>query len=181
MKDTTITEALAERKVIAKRIDNKRQAIYRYTVLSGGAKDPIREEGGSQAFIRDEMQAIGDLQARQVAILRAIQKANAETLIKIGDEERTVADWLIWRRDVAPGVQQFLQNIVQGIVRSRDDAAKRKGIVVPADAAATAKDQDIIVNINERQVVSQIEQIDMVLGSLDGQLSLKNATVIVSY
>lgn len=181
MAEKTITEALAERKVIAARIQKKRDAISRYVVLPATMRDPIKDDGGSPKYIREELQAISDLEKQQVAILRAIQRVNGETLINIGGVERTVADWLIWRRDVAPAQGQFLQNLVNGISKVRADKQRQGASLVSPEAAANAKDIDVVVNLSETNLMSRVEELEVTLGTLDGQLSLKNATVIVSY
>jgi hypothetical protein len=181
MKETTITEALAERKVIATRIARKREAVRNYMVIAGNAKDPIKDEGGSVEFIKRELQAIEDLEQAHVRILRAIQRVNGETIIEIEGTARTVAEWLIWRRDVAPGEKEFLANLVQGIQRTREAAQRRSGTLVDASTAANAKDVDVVVNYSESQLMARVEGLETLLGRLDGQLSLKNATVIVSY
>ena len=42
-----------------------------------------------------------------------------------------------------------------------------------------AGSDDIVVNINEKELAEQAEALEEVLGSLDGQLSLKNATIYI--
>jgi hypothetical protein len=39
---------------------------------------------------------------------------------------------------------------------------------------------DIVVNVNEKDLSDQIEALETTLGALDGQLSLKNATVSIA-
>jgi len=38
---------------------------------------------------------------------------------------------------------------------------------------------DFVVNVNERELAENIEDLENTLGVLDGQLSLKNATIIL--
>ena len=50
----TITEALAEIKTLAKRIEKKRQNIGQFLVRQEGVRDPLEREGGSVAFVQTE-------------------------------------------------------------------------------------------------------------------------------
>jgi len=58
---------------------------------------------------------------------------------------------------------------------------QREGNAFVSASAATAetKPNDVVVNIDERALGSELESIEDILGQLDGQLSLKNATVFV--
>jgi len=49
---------------------------------------------------------------------------------------------------------------------------------VTADSAST-NDKDIIVNVSEKGLADEAEALETTLATLDGQLSLKNATVTV--
>ena len=60
------------------------------------------------------------------------------------------------------------------LAKVRQDAM-RKGIMVTAGKAESP--QDIVVNINEQELAQEIEGLEETLGLLDGQLSLKNATI----
>lgn len=175
---TTITEALAELKTIQKRIDKKRQFVLSYLGRQEAARDPLEKDGGSVASIKAERQSISDLQERTVRIRRAIQLANEGTQIVIEGESRTIADWLVWRREVAPKLQEFLGQIRGGIENARSQAKKRDVRVV--EAGQQADFNDIIINVSEAELASDIERIEVVLGTLDGQLSLKNATITIS-
>ena len=56
-------------------------------------------------------------------------------------------------------------------------------MIAAASASITGdgKPGDIIVNIVERALASSAEPLDAALEQLDGQLSLRNATVLVEY
>ncbi len=174
MSELTITEALAEIKTIGKRIIKKREFITNFIYRQEKLKDPLQSDGGSVEVIRRERQAIHDLEERQIALRRAIAEVNAQNIIKVGDQERSIADWLVWRRGVAPGMQQFLFQISSQLARVRQDAM-RKGVLVTSGEAKSP--QDIVVNVNEQELAQEIEGLEEILGLLDGQLSLKNATI----
>lgn len=177
----TITEALAEIKTISKRIEKKREFVLGYLFRQEGLKDPLEKDGGSVEAIRREAQAVTDLEARIVTLRRGIARANEATSVTVNGRTHSIADWLTWRRDVAPGVQQF-----QGQVRSRlnllREQAKRGGSAVigaVASVSTDAKPTDYVVNIDEGGLAKDIERIEETLGILDGQLSLKNATIMI--
>ncbi len=57
-----------------------------------------------------------DLEQRAVALRRAIQSANDKTVLAIGGSEMSIADWLVWRREVAPGRERFLFELRQRLI-----------------------------------------------------------------
>lgn len=178
----TITEALAEIKTIGKRIAKKRESISGYIARQDNLKDPLGNEGGSVEFIQRERQAIHDLEERVVQLRAKIAAANARTVIAVNGDSRSVADWLTYRREVAPGQQQFLNGLRNGLDNLRKQvAAKGLGIVNATATVNTAevKPTDVWVNISEKALAEEIEHLETVLGGLDGQLSLTNATTQV--
>lgn len=173
----TITEALAEIKTIGKRIEAKRTFINGILWRPEAIRDPHEKDGGSSQLIARERQAIGDLETRVVNLRRAIQSANEITPVAINGVSRCIADWLVWRRDVAPGFKTHLAAIRQSLANMRDQARKQGvGIAATADAAQR---NDVVVNVNEQALAAEIEGLEDTLGQLDGQLSLKNATVVL--
>jgi hypothetical protein len=175
----TITEALAEIKTVQKRIEKKRESIGGFLARQDGIKDPLEKDGGSFQFIARERQAIGDLETRIVTIRRGIQRANDETQITINGVSRSIADWLVWRRDVAPGQQQFLGKL-RASLNSVRDQARKQGVNMVSSGVIAEKPNDIVVNISEQELATEIEKLEDTLGQLDGQLSLKNATVAIA-
>ena len=120
------------------------------------------------------MQAIGDLQIRLVNIRAAIQAANVANTITVNGTTDTIANWLVWRREIAPKAQTFYASLT-GRINQLRQAATRQGVAVKeADAGVT---NDYIVNLNEKELAKAIEDMETVLGMLDGQLSPKNATI----
>lgn len=174
----TITEALAEIKTIGKRVEKKRESLMGYLARQDGVRDPLEKDGGSAAFITAERQAIGDLTARVIALRRGIQKANDTTTVTVGDRSRSISEWLTWRRDVAPGERGFLAALRNGVNQVRAQAQKSGASVVQPGGVAE-RPTDLVVNISEQDLAKQIEALEETLGTLDGQLSLKNATVII--
>lgn len=177
----TITEALAEIKTIGKRIDKKREFVTAFLFRQEGLKDPLEKDGGSVEVIRRERQAIRDMELRIVNLRRGIARANETTEVQIGSNVMSVADWLTWRRDVAPGIQTFQATLRARLSNLRDQAKRQGSAVIGAVATVQtdAKPQDFMVNIDEGALARDIEEMEAILGTLDGQLSLKNATVMI--
>lgn len=176
----TITEALAEIKTLGKRIAKKREHITQYLARAEGTKDPLERDGGSSEFIGRERQAVADLEERLVELRRRIAEANARTSLTIAGHTRTIADWLTWRREVAPGAKQFLGTL-QGAVQSLRQQALQRGVQVfsAVSVSADANPNDIVVNVSEADISAEVDDMETVLGALDGQLSLKNATTTI--
>lgn len=175
---TTITEALAEIKTIEKRITSKQEFVRNYMIRVETLKDPFEKDGGSEKAVNSELQALSDLEERLVTLRLAIQTANEKTEVTVNGEVRSIADWLVWRRDVAPIRERFLFEL-----RSRLSAARegvRRQNVNYIGNPQPDKPIDIVVNLDETALNKDLEQIKDILGQLDGQLSVKNATVMVS-
>ena len=172
----TITEALAEIKTINKRLEKKREFVRNNLSRPNSHRDPHDADGGSRNVLIRERQAIADLEERKVMIRQAINKANDSTLVKIGDETRAITAWLNWRRYVAPERQCFLLNLTNNIHTIRQDAARKAAAITDGSSGAAT---DIVVNISEKDLAKDVENLEKILGELDGQLSLKNATVTI--
>jgi hypothetical protein len=139
--------------------------------------------------LRRERQAIADLEERVIAIRAAIANSNANTHITVGGTTRSVTEWLAWRKEVAPGAGSFLAQLRNRIDQVRQAQARGQvprtvgpelaALSVRATATSSAnreKAPEIIINLDERQLAQESENHEQILGQLDGQLSLKNAT-----
>lgn len=178
MSAITITEALAEIKTIGKRIDTKRSFVNQHLARQEGVKDPLAAQGGSTAAILAERQGIADLEERVTALRRGIRAVNEETTITINGVTRYISDWLTWRRDIAPSQKQWLKQMQDGLNNIREKAKREGNAIFAATLTTTeAKPTDVVVSIDELALAKEIEQLEDTLGQLDGQLSLKNATV----
>jgi hypothetical protein len=176
MAKITITEALAEIPTIEKRIEKKRDFILNYLYRQSSIRDPHEKDGGSDKLIAQEKQAIADLETRLVNIRASIQQANSENTITVGKDTKTIVDWLTWRREIAPKEQKFLQDLINRINELRQQANRQGVILTDKDAGFSS---NYVVNINERDLAEEIENLENILGTLDGQLSLKNATILL--
>lgn len=173
----TITEALQEVKTKQKRIDKKQEFITGVIWRQANMRDPHEKAGGSATLIASERQSIDDLQDDIIEIRRRIAAANDATAITICGISKTISEWLVWRREIAVGRKRFLEKLYSGIQHIREQA-RQKGVAV-AESESRAGEIDVIVNLDEKALADEIEQMEEILSSLDGQLSLKNATVTI--
>lgn len=174
----TITEGLAEIKTIGAKVKKKQEYIRSYLVRQDFIKDPLAQDGGSFEVIKRERQAIGDLNQRLINLRVAIIYSNMITDITIAEQKRTVEQWLVWRRDVAPTHREFLSAMRQVVNATRSEAAK-KGFATQSASEPAKNPNDVLVNISESELAKDIEDLETALGTLDGQLSLKNATTFI--
>jgi len=181
MFNITITEGLAEIKTIGKRIETKQSQLQGFLYRDARLKDPMEASGGSAKFIDSELQGIGDLQKRIMALRNAIQEANMKTPLQIGDITMTIFQWLVWRREIAPGRKDSLDSMWRALQLARSQA-QRGGFGVIAAAAAVqgnSDPKDLIINVDEKALAAEREDLEKVLGELDGRLSLLNATTMI--
>jgi hypothetical protein len=184
MAKLTITEALQEIKTIGKRLEKKRLSVIGYLVRDSRVRDPLEKDGGAEKFVAQERQAIADLEAPVIAIRTAIQRSNLESSLTVEEKTRTVAEWLTWRREISNGQKTFLTTIANQIASVRQQVQQKGGKVVAAAVAINeAPDPlappQILVALDERGVIEDQEKLETVLGTLDGKLSLFNATTVI--
>lgn len=178
MAKITITEALAELKTIDARIVKKQEFVMSYLLRQEALKDPLERDGGSVASVGKELQAIRDLHERQISIRREINAANMRESVAINGTARTLGDWIIWKREVAPKQQTLYAGLTTRVTQVRNEFAKRGAQVIGGNVE-NLKPTDVVVNLNEKELALKIEELESTLGALDGQLSLKNATLTI--
>lgn len=157
MSNMTITEALASIKTLVRRIEMKRSAIAPYLFRLDSLKDPLEQQGGSSDYVRREMQAILDLQDEIVRLRVSIAHTNSITFVSVSNIYRTVEEWLVWRRDVAPMRLRILEGIRSNLDRARGD------------------ERTIRANFDESAMLDEYEIHQTIMLELDGALSRINA------
>lgn len=190
----TNTEALAKITLLINKMDKKNEFILRFLTRQEQYKDPLEKSvaGGSPVAIQSELQAVNDLQEELVKLRLAIAESNAITLITVAGITQTVARWLIWKREVYPKAQYLYDKMSQTISSARgilSQASVKKLIrnvrsfeglernINPEDDRDTG---GIVVNIDEKQLQERIEKLSETYDTLDGALSLKNATTFIT-
>lgn len=169
---STITEVLAELKATEAKVKKKAEFVSKYLFRHEMTKDPLAKDGGSDVVVRQEVQSVLDLIERRVELRRAIAKANTATMLTIGDNTRSLADWIVWKREVAKPKGDLIRGLLGGIQNTRQQALQ-KGMNLTTEGK---NQNDVVVNVDELKLQRMVEEIDDTLGILDGKLSLKNAT-----
>lgn len=178
MTKVTITEALAELKTLESRIEKKQEFITSHLARQEQVKDPFAKDGGTEAVIRQEIQSLHDLLSLRIAIRSVISRANMETKVKIKNAEYSIAEWIVWKREVLPVKKAIYGKIAEAIKNVRQNTINRGFKVTTPDKAEAT---DVVINLDEKWLKEVAEETAEIEGQLDGQLSLKNATVVVEY
>jgi len=176
MPNFTVTEALAEIKTIDKRVGKKRSFITDNLLRQEQLKDPLAKGGGQEAVIKVEMQSMNDLLQRQERLRSRINGSNLVTTIEIGGTVKSIAGWIIWKREIAPGEGEFMADVMSRLRQIRD-RGRREGVRLGDNEQL--RPTDYHVNIDEQQLAALSELLEDILGKLDGFLSLKNATTFI--
>lgn len=171
----TITEALAEIKTIDKRLDKRREQVATNLARQDGIKDPFEKEGGAEEYIKRERQGIADLEERKVALRLGIARANDATEVTVCGKTRTISAWIVWRREVSGGQKRFLGSLNAGVTQVRTKA-RQSGVQVLKQGDDAQQPQDYVLHIDQAALAAEIEQFENILGTLDGVLSMVNAT-----
>ena len=174
MSRLTITEALAEKRVIDKRIESASSAIQNYVARQSSLVDPLARQGGSEKYIAEQRQSIKDLFERKIRIQNAINQSNDKTRATVGNVTRTIAEWLIWKRDVAPSMDRIYDKITAKIEYARNFNQQR---TMPNKDAIGAV--DTVISLDEKQFNEEMAAHQEIVNVLDGVLSMKNATTYV--
>jgi len=177
MAQFTVTEALAEIKTLDKRVGKKRAFILDNLLRQEQIKDPLAKGGGQEAVIKTEMQSMADLLDRQERLRARINKSNLVTTIEISTITKSIAGWIIWKREIAPGQDEFMSDVMAKLRQIRE-RGRREGVNLTRDTEQ-ARPTDFIVNVDEQKLAQSSEHLEDLLGKLDGALSLKNATTFI--
>jgi len=176
-----ITEALQEHKTIGRRILKKQEYILEYLWRRENEIDPLAKEGGSAEVVKRERQAIRDLQERQVELRREIARANASNSVTVNGVTKTIADWIVWKREIAPltagQLDQLRQKIREARAQRQETRLIGQGRLNQLIRSEEEAEKRPIINIDEAALAKEIEAFEEIKGQLDGLLSLSNATI----
>lgn len=177
MEKITITEALSEVNLIKKKIDKKKEMILANLAKVKHVPDPYARSGGGAQANLNELQAIRDLGTRLMHIRGAISQANLSNRIMINGTDLSIHDWLTWKREVAPLKQKFFLDLCSKTKQNMDHWAKNPQVFKDDEGKTHLAEYES--NIDYAGIMKDTEHIGDCLEKLDGQLSLKNATIVV--
>jgi hypothetical protein len=178
----TITEALAEIKLIPKKIAKKLDFIREHSLTYNNQPDPLKATGGREKHIKEYKQAITDLIRNYEIIRQKIMEANLKESVTILGETKTIYEWLVWKRETYTtqlNVAKLYQGVEAEIKRlaTRPELYKKEGWKEgDLPTFVTVKP-----NINIEAYRKEVEKWDDIYNKLDGKLSLKNATITITY
>lgn len=178
MDTITLTEALSEVNLINKKIESKRLKIKGTLSRAEHVPDPFESEGGSPKMIQSELQSIEDLSRRLSRIRGAISLANLNNNITVGEETRTIHDWLVWKREVAKGQIEFSAAVSRDLKAQIDKGSTQPQIY--KDQQEQTHLVKWLYNIDYSQWCKNHEKLTDKFETLDGKLSLKNAIITVT-
>lgn len=174
-----ITEAMAEIKLFIKKISSQREFILRNLAREEWRKDPFEKDHTTQeAQVKAAIQSISDLEKNIVTYRYAITKANMEEHILLEGMDMTVAEWLIWRREVLPLRKQLLGNLANQMAgNSREQQSAQRSY--SGKDSEKSQPTNYIVNISDKWLKEETEKLEAIEQRLDGQLSMLNANMEV--
>lgn len=179
MAQMSISEALAEIKLIDKKVEKKRENILTHSSRFEHILDPYpAETGGSSGFIRRELQAVEDLLKQRVKIRHSISKANLETLVTVEAHTLPLTSWLIWKREVGTQQRIALQTLKNLIEKRLAENSTRPQLLKKEDGSDPVLTK-LISHVDLTHLQKEIEQIMTIEERLDGILSMKNAQIMI--
>lgn len=173
----TITEALSEINLIKKKIAKKKETILATLVIASHLPDPHEKHGGSESFVKQEMQSIQDLSDRLIRIRSAIAEANVKNEIQISDAKSSIYDWLTFKREIADDMINFTQSVVKQVETHNTRVSNQPQVYKTDDGKTQLVEYK--VNIDQTEWIKKNENYVEKKEKLDGQLSLKNATIVI--
>ncbi len=177
----TITEGLAEIKTLNARIDKTGRDLLPFVCRPSTLRDPLEKEGGSVEFVRRQRQSVTDMMTRIADIRMAIEETNLETELTIDKQTRPVKWWLTYRHEIHQKHADLLNRIMVTTADNRRqlmNTQRQRAIATPTNAAAS-EPTEITANYNETELIAESDGVQKLIGTLDGQLSLINATTFI--
>lgn len=172
----TITEALAEVQLIKKKLEVNRSEVKQQLIKPEHVPDPYGQVGGMAARNLALVQSISDLEKRLVTIRSRIAAANISNTLTVSERTQSIHDWLTWKREVLPNEKTFLTTVIDSTRSTLKQAGERPSVWEKDGEKQLVKFTtmvDIPKFVEEAAKLSEIEE------RLDGQLSLKNATIVI--
>lgn len=179
MEQITITEALSEVNLIKKKIKAAHEKVSGMLFRLEHQADPFASEGGSAEVVKRELQSIGDLNGRLVGIRAAISRANLDNIIMINGFSQSIHNWLIWKREIAEIHSKFVANVIN-IVGGQQASNSARPQVYKDERSGEVMIVKQVINIEYPKWLEMQARQTETFEKLDGQLSLKNATILIS-
>lgn len=177
MTKITITEALAEIKLINEKIAKRRYYVLDNLVRVRQLADPLASKGGTSAVIASEVQSIADLETRLAKIRTAIMNANLVNTAEVGGQTLSIYEWLVWKREVAQNRRSFYEQIYNQTKRKLEEAQRQPQVYKGDNGQASLVEME--ASLPYMDFATKHSDVADMLNKLDGVLSLKNATILI--
>lgn len=173
-----ITEAMSEVKLCVKKIQSNRDFVLRNLRREEWRKDPFEKDGTTQeAQVQQALQAIMDLERRIVALKNGINKTNLTQMIELEGRTMSVAEWIIWKREVLPLRKQMLSVFANQIANTAVEGMS------PARRFVGQTEQgpqtNWYINVSDKWLLAELQMLETIEQRLDARLSMMNANVEV--
>lgn len=176
----TITEALAEIKLMEKKVQKKKETISANLTRHEDSKDPFEADGGTAKFILASLQSVRDLNSRLERIRTAIAAANLKTEATVAGKTKSVYSWLVWKREIAEGFKKYIADIASAAHAQIQLNAQRPQVLKNEKGEITGLSK-LLMNVDYPSLVNEAMAQQEMLDSLDGKLSLINATTVIEF
>lgn len=171
----TITEALAEIKLIDKKLESKAHTVMGNLTRYDHIPDAL---GDSAKKLGEEMQSMHDLWAEIIKIRSAISGVNLRETIKVGEKTATISEWITWKREIATKQLTLYTNIRNNLKNATDRHATNPQAYKDPESGEN-RFFKLVCNLPYSEFIEKSQKTQETLDRLDGLLSLKNATVTV--
>lgn len=180
METLKITQALSEIKLAEKKIASSLTFVLKNAKRDERLRDPFEKDKTTQeAMVKAELQSIADNEKRVVSLRMAINKANLENSITIEGQTKTIAEWIIWKRDILPRLQDRLERMNKELVVSPKVTTSAELWQREVNRQAPEVVNHVF-NISEKKLLEEIQLVQSIEEKLDGMLSLSNANIDVT-
>lgn len=156
MNQISIARALVSCNRLTDSISDKISASTLSFVTKNGVniKDGTSKKDLTEKVKRD-VQSIDDTIDEMFRLRKGINKINAETMIKIGDQEMTIVDALAYRHYILPKLRSFRDNLVsqrqQSTRKYQEEIANKERIISEASKNDT----------NQRNILEETIKVEM--------------------
>lgn len=174
----TITEALAEINLIKKKITDAEMSIRTILVRASHVPDVYQAHGGGAEMVKRTQQATKDLRTRLVTIRGEISRANIDNQLTINKKTMSIFDWLSWKREIYPGLELNLKAQIEDLRGYQKRQAERPEVW--KDTEGKTQLVQYQYNVDLKLLEDEYSELVDTYGKLDGQLSLRNATIMIN-
>lgn len=173
----TITEGLAEIKLINDKIAKKQTFVLDNLARYNHTPDPLAAKGGSTVALSAEVQSIADLETRLMKIRVAIMLANLTNFAECNGQNLSLYEWLVWKREVAKQRSRLYEYIYSKTKEKMDRHNMQPQWLKNEDGQNALV--ELLPSLPYMEYATAFSEVNETLNKLDGVLSLKNATVLI--